>query len=132
LEDLTEVYRRVLLASAAEDMVSRRAAFRLRYKVYCVERGFEDISRYPERMEWDSYDGHARHVLVRARSRRGGVVGASRLVVDTACQGGLPIESHGSVGVCRQLAHVREHPDVRLAEVSRLAVTRGFAEALQS
>ena len=130
LEDLIEVYRRVLLARAAEDVASQRAAFRLRYNVYCVERGFEDISRYPERMEWDSHDEHARHVLVRARSRPGGVVGASRLVVDTACQGALPIESHGSVSVCRQLAYVREHPDTRLAEVSRLAVTREFAEVL--
>lgn len=124
MNDLSEMYLCALVAQAAQDAESKCAAFRLRYNVYCLERGFEDVSRFPERMERDAYDHYACHALVRTRGLDGAPVGASRLVLDRAAQGALPIEDHGSTSVAKQLAHVRETTGCRLAEVSRLAVTR--------
>ena len=33
-------------------------SFQIRYQVYCVERSFEDVAAFPDKMETDEYDMH--------------------------------------------------------------------------
>ncbi len=123
MDKLPSLYRDVLSAEVACDPATQEDAFRLRYQVYCLERGFEDASAFPEAMETDPHDIYARHFVVRSRNA-GLTLGASRLVLDSPSGVGLPIEMHGSMSVARHIERVRSRESTKLAEVSRLAVTR--------
>jgi N-acyl-L-homoserine lactone synthetase len=97
--------------------------FRLRFQVYCLERGFEPADNGRES---DAFDPFARHALVRHRGTRQ-AVGTVRLVVpapvvstsgDTAAR--LPITQ-----VCDSAALDRL-PTGRSAEISRFALSKRF------
>ena len=89
---------------------------RLRYDVYCIERGFLDRNDFPDDREWDAYDEYAVHLL--ATGADGQVTGTARLVVDSPL--GFPLESHA-----HNLDPVfRTLPRHRTAEISRLAVAK--------
>jgi N-acyl amino acid synthase of PEP-CTERM/exosortase system len=99
-------------------------AFRLRYRVYCVENPFEDPSRNPDGRESDEYDHHSTHGLLIYRPT-GTPAGTVRLV--------LPIEN--DLDRSFALQHVCSHPLLRdrvrfpverTAEVSRFCISKEF------
>lgn len=123
MKNLTTLYRSSLQAHTATTTAERNEAFRLRYQVYCLERGFEPPGMSGKQIETDTYDKNAIHFLTRYRATRS-VLGVTRLVVDQAdTASSLPIESHAIPGVETALNELRADGH-RLAEVSRLAVTR--------
>src|SRR5580704_10802799 len=67
-----------------------REAYRLRYQVYCVERGFEAGQNG---IEYDEYDKFAQHAVVRWQ-QTGEVVGTVRLILPKTPAGGhdFPLE----------------------------------------
>ena len=85
----------------------------LRYRVYCLERGYEDPQAHPDAREQDSYDDMAAHFLVRSRESREWLAGL-RLVT-------VPFESLPMNRVCEvyrdQLPQFKSN---EIAEVSRL------------
>jgi N-acyl-L-homoserine lactone synthetase len=90
-------------------------AKRLRYRVYCEERGFEPGEGG---LEQDAYDENAHHVLVRGRAS-GEVFGTVRVVLSGGDHGiGFPMQR-----VCEEdvLAPL---PKAATAEISRFALTR--------
>lgn len=90
-------------------------AKRLRYRVYCEERGFEPGQ---DGLEQDEFDASARHVLVRARAT-GQVFGTVRLILpDEQSARGFPMER-----VCQSWV-LAPLPRGATAEISRFAVTR--------
>jgi len=90
--------------------------FRLRYKVYCEECGFEKKEDYPDGIERDEYDEHSTHF---AAVRKGVVIGTVRLIHNS--EKGLPIEHHTRID--EDLSHLDRD---KLAEISRLAVSKTF------
>src|SRR5688572_14080544 len=89
---------------------------RLRYDVYCIERGFLDRSHFPDARESDSYDDYA--VQLAATDANGRVSGTARLVLDSPL--GFPLEAHaGGLDESFQIL-----PRDRMAEISRLAVAK--------
>jgi N-acyl-L-homoserine lactone synthetase len=88
------------------------AIHRLRYRVYCLERGFLDGARYPDGLERDAWDSRAVHFA--ALGEDGEVLATVRLVADSS--EGLPLgESAGlAVRALRTLA------GSRMGEISRL------------
>ena len=92
------------------------AAYRLRYQVYCVERGFEPGQ---DGIERDKYDDQARHAVVRWR-QTGEVVGAVRLVLPKTLPGGddFPVQH-----VCDP-ALLRGLPRATTGELSRFALAK--------
>lgn len=90
--------------------------YRLRYKVYCEERGFEDAEDHPEGIERDIYDQHSVHFAALRRSDRF-LIGTMRLILDS--EHGFPIERHSSID--SDLSHLRRG---YLAEISRFAVSK--------
>jgi N-acyl amino acid synthase of PEP-CTERM/exosortase system len=70
-------YFEVFLADNAE---GREINYRTRYRVYCLETGYEDPARYPEKTETDAFDQHSVHFIARARST-GEWIAALRLVI---------------------------------------------------
>jgi N-acyl amino acid synthase of PEP-CTERM/exosortase system len=95
------------------------ASYRLRFQVYCHERGFLDAADYPAGAEFDEFDAHAVHIG--AVDGSGQLAGTARLIRYSDL--GLPLFRHCSIfpehaETCRQPA---------VLEVSRLSVSRHYA-----
>lgn len=124
MNNLSALYRSSLHATAASTQSEREDAFRLRYQVYCVERGFEPSASFDCKSESDRYDDRAIHLLSRHRAS-GNVLGVTRLVPDDHQNDrALPIENHHLESVQDYLTRMRRSGMIRMAEISRLAVTR--------
>ena len=106
-----------------------RDALRLRYQVYCVEQGYEDIAAFPDGMERDAYDVRSLHALLIHRTSRL-VAGTVRLIRPDPAQpeGSLPIDR-----VCPdpRLRDPGFLPRESLAEVSRFAVSKAFRRRIE-
>lgn len=112
----------MFLALPADTPELQREAHRLRYRVYCLERGFEDPAQNPGGLERDAYDGHAVQALLLHRMT-GQALGTVRLVLHRsgARHGTLPIHS-----ICRdpRLGDPHILPFETTAELSRLAISK--------
>lgn len=130
MKNLPALYRSSLQAHTVKTAVERDEAYRLRYRVYCLERGFEPPATGSDKIETDAHDAHAVHFLARHRFT-GNALGVTRLVIDNQKQpGSLPIEQHGIATVDQQLEDLRSMGHT-VAEVSRLAVTRDLSQLCQ-
>lgn len=102
-------------------------ALALRYRIYCIERGYEDPNRNPGRRERDEYDARSVHALIRHRA--GGSAGVVRLVLADAAdlERSFPMEAHCAeqffAGVPELIQKLRRS---QIAEISRFAVMRDF------
>lgn len=105
----------------ADTDAARRIHFRLRYRVYCLEEGLEEASKYPNGEETDGFDWNAVHFLVRFKPT-GQWVAALRLVIPGP--NGLPISTHARLGAKFEQG-IADRPG-RVAEVSRLCIIEEF------
>jgi N-acyl amino acid synthase of PEP-CTERM/exosortase system len=111
-----------LQISRSPDHVGR--CQRLRYKVYCVERGWYNEVRISKGHELDAYDNRANHALL-TRIDNGESIGVVRLVLPSGDlkNPDLPIQEISP----DPLSLIEEPVDLtRIAEVSRFAVTRDY------
>ena len=92
--------------------------FRLRYKVYVEEWGFERSEDHPGGMERDAYDDHSVHFVVR-RTGEEHVIGTVRMIVNSEC--GFPIEKHCTLE--RDLSVMNREG---FGEISRLAISKEY------
>ena len=99
-------------------------AYKLRYQVYCEEKGYEDAQQYPDGREFDEYDHRAAHSLIRHRES-GLFVGVVRLVLPHRTDPSelLPTERHTSLDAYPELARLPCH---MIGEISRLSVSKTF------
>jgi len=99
-------------------------SLKLRYQVYCLERGFENPDEHPEHEERDPYDDRALHSLLIHRAS-GLAAGTVRLILPDQRQpiGSLPIDR-----LCQEpdLYDQALLPRANLAEVSRFAISKAF------
>ncbi|WP_321532666.1 PEP-CTERM/exosortase system-associated acyltransferase [uncultured Desulfuromonas sp.] len=92
--------------------------YRLRYQVYCIERGFECPDDYPDGLEMDAYDLCSNHFCAISVAN-GKVIGTVRIIRDSCL--GLPIERH-----CHLNKHRFTGTSTEVGEISRLAVSKDF------
>jgi len=99
------------------------SSYRLRYQVYCLERGFLRPEDYPLGLETDEFDPVSSHVG--AVDAHGELAGTARLVRNTAA--GFPLFHH-----CSLFAHEKalDIASDRLVEVGRLSVSRHYRRRL--
>ncbi|MEQ9395863.1 GNAT family N-acyltransferase [Haliea sp.] len=95
-----------------------QAIYRLRYRVYCEERGFFPPGDYPDGVECDAYDAHS--VNFAAFDQDGLVAAAVRLVCPDEARG-LPYQQH-----CPLFDDILLPDPARSGEVSRLVLNKGF------
>lgn len=100
----------VILADTAN---SKAINFKLRYQVFCLEKGFENADRFRERMERDEHDGDAVHFLVRDKQENRWIA-AARLVIGTPDK--LPVSKVAKIEL-HDLA-----PETIIAEFSRFLI----------
>lgn len=103
----------VEVATSADQV---RQAQKLRYRVYCEERGFEPGAGG---LEQDAYDGASRHVLVKSRAT-GDVFGTVRVVLSAPGRAGLGFPMQR---VCDDYV-LAPLPTAATGEISRFALTR--------
>jgi N-acyl amino acid synthase of PEP-CTERM/exosortase system len=126
-QDLHACFERHFVAEVALSPAQFEDAFRIRYQVYCLEKGYEDPAQFPDGLERDRYDGHAVQMLVRHRGT-GFAVGAVRLILPdrSAHSWSFPFEDLcGYTVLGRRLDGVGDPPH-DVAEVSRFAVSRNL------
>jgi N-acyl amino acid synthase of PEP-CTERM/exosortase system len=91
-------------------------SFKLRYRVFCLDKGFLPPDAYPDGIEVDAYDDRAMHFVALDPAER--VVGTARLIVDSEL--GLPLDPY----VCRKCSEkLRALQHCRVGEISRLAIS---------
>lgn len=112
--------------STAEDA---EAAFRLRYLVYCLDRGFEDAQACPHRLEQDSYDDTALHCLLRERTTKH-PLGTVRLVSSATRPSGINELPLAEYAPAECIDVLNDLPQESTAEVSRFAIVRSARDIL--
>ena len=103
-------------------------AFRLRYQVYCLERGFEDAAANPDGRERDEFDDHSVHRLL-VHAETGLIVGGVRLVLPRRdrLQSCFPIQGFCQLG---PLQPALAEGLSGTAEISRFCVSKAFRRLL--
>lgn len=101
----------------ANDMNSASAHHRVRYKVFCQERGFENASVFTDHQEKDQWDEHAVRFVVGDRSSNQWV-GAYRLILGD--RDSFPVEALA----CGLPEIARDIPRHEIAEISRFCVVK--------
>ena len=87
--------------------------FGIRYRVYCLERGYERPEDYPYGLEMDEYDQYSIHFIGYMGSCP---VGTVRLILPNP--NGFPVEKHCNVDMGTLCSDTS-----KVAEISRLAVS---------
>lgn len=102
-------------------------AHKLRYQVYCEEKGFEDAASYPDGREYDEYDCRSVHSLIRHR-HSGIYVGVVRLVLPHAkgVEAPLPMERYCQLDLEQTHPHLSLLPRAAVGEISRFSVSKMF------
>lgn len=121
---LAEFYWSWFDAHLAKTTELRDLAFRLRFRVYCIENSFEDPAANPDGRETDEFDDHAAHSLLIYRPT-GTPAGTVRLVLPLPHD---PDNSFALQRVCTDplLRDRSKFPVHRVAEVSRFCISKEF------
>ncbi|GBE41831.1 autoinducer synthetase [bacterium BMS3Bbin09] len=94
-----------------------KAIYKLRYKVYCEEWGFEEPEKYHDRQETDEFDKNAVHFA--AIDDSGKTVGTVRLILFST--DGFPIEKYCDIDSSGEKVRGED-----TAEISRLIISRTY------
>jgi len=99
--------------------------YKLRYQVFCIETGFESPESHPGKIEFDEYDNHSLHYLVRHR-KSGLFAATTRLILPDAknIERLFPIEKYTQFDNFELLKSIPR--DIHLAEASRFCVSKEF------
>jgi N-acyl amino acid synthase of PEP-CTERM/exosortase system len=109
--------------SSIADPIDLETAYRIRYQVYCLERGLLRKDDYPDGLERDEYDAVSLHVL--ATHRSGEPAGTARLVTHSAL--GFPLMRHCRFAGAYEYLNDPAYPGhAHGAEVSRMAIAKTF------
>jgi N-acyl amino acid synthase of PEP-CTERM/exosortase system len=94
------------------------AIYRLRYQVYVNEWGFERPEDHLGGVEMDEYDNHSKHFYAYSGEELN-VIGTARIILGSDLP--FPIVRHFAMD-----AHHLEIPRDRIAEISRLAISKDY------
>ncbi len=105
----------------------KNIVFGIRFQVYCEELGYEDVARFPDRMEHDQYDSHSMHCLLRHKDS-GLYAGCVRLVLGDLSipRRRLPFEQTCGDRIDKSIIDLDTLSPTSYGEISRLAVISAF------
>ena len=95
---------------------------RIRYQVFCLDKGFEDPGAFSTAQETDAWDDRSAHFIVQNKNTRQWVA-ATRIVLPKRGSP-LPVDSLGAFDRERL-----EDPDLKVAEISRFCIIRNRGSA---
>ena len=120
VEDFQE-YFDVELATTPEQMAM---VYRIRYRVYCQEFGYEEAEAFPDEQESDEFDGHSVHCLVIHKLTNMPAACVRVVKVDGGTQ--MPMERFCQASLDADLFGARAAERASICEFSRLAVDGAF------
>jgi len=125
--DMAENFKMYFEEILAVTDETEQEAYRLRFQIYCVERGFEDPETFPDQMEKDEFDERSVHALVRHR-KTSLLAGLVRLILPDPNNSNapFPIELHCGEDFDPDVMSHFNVPRNKLAEVSRFAISKNF------
>ena len=97
--------------------------FKLRYKVYCEEWGFEKTGEHIGRVEFDEFDKHSVHFAAEERDTNI-LIGTVRIILNS--EKGFPIEKHSKIDA--DLSHIDRN---KIGEISRLAISKEYRRRVE-
>ena len=103
-------------------------AYRLRYQVYCVERGHGAEVAAANLREHDTFDDHATHVVVKDRSCGTNKATARLITAGATREGRFPIEHDYPDLLARHGITEDLLPRQHTAEISRFAISKELRE----
>ncbi len=107
---------------ADPDSLVMEKIYHLRYQIYCIERGFECSTDYPQKLETDQYDKFSAHFYVIAVKSKT-IIGTIRIILNSPL--GFPVEHFFDLD-----KNLKYNGDLnRIGEISRLAVSRDLRRA---
>lgn len=126
-ENINSAFLRSFEIISADTPALIDEAHKLRYQVYCEEKGYEDAAAYPDGREYDEYDKRSVHSLIRHRDT-GIYVGVVRLVLPEAgsLYAPLPMERHCHLNLAETHPHISVLPREAIGEISRFSVSKMF------
>lgn len=119
--DVFNEYFEMLPASSEE---LKNEVYKLRYQVYCIENVFLNAEHYLDELEFDDYDQHSIHYLIRHR-KSGDFAATTRLILPCANnpEALFPLEKYCVIDNAEVMAVLDR---VYLGEASRLCVSKTF------
>lgn len=124
LVSLVEAFNRYFSVRLTNTDDLKQAAYRLRYRVYCEEFGYENPTHYPDGLESDVYDREALQGLI-IHKESGEAAACLRLIPATE-QRLLPMEANCSASLDRDIISLVHIPRPTMCEISRLSVDARF------
>ncbi len=103
----------------ADTSLSHRLHYQIRYRVFCLDNGFEDLTTAVLGEEKDRWDDQSRHFLVREKST-GQWVATMRMILPEAKP--FPVESLCNLSFSNDISYKQ---DVS-SEISRLCMVRRY------
>ncbi|WP_019865543.1 PEP-CTERM/exosortase system-associated acyltransferase [Methylovulum miyakonense] len=102
----------------------KQEVFKLRYQVYCLEIAGYKPEDYPDKMEYDEYDQHAIHYLIRHR-KSGDYAATTRLILPDLVfpEKPFPIEVNCKIDNIELMRQINRS---NLAEASRFCISKAF------
>lgn len=126
-DSLAESFLQYFTIDLATTPAQKEIVYKIRYRVYCEEFGYEAADRFPDKMEHDSYDNDALHCLITHKSS-GTPAGCVRLILAT--ENGysdiLPFEMACSESLDDEVIRRLNLDRKTVCEISRLAVDGAF------
>lgn len=98
--------------------------FRLRYRVYCEEFGYEEADSFPDHLETDEFDAHSIHCVI--NHRLSGMPAACVRIVEVDHNTVMPMERFCQDSLDPKLFWQRTVNRASVCEFSRLAVDGAF------
>ncbi len=93
--------------------------YRLRYKVYCLECGYEDPCDYQNHIEMDEYDAHSVHIAA-SEMTTDRIIGTARIILST--DQNFPMLRYFDI----DQSHLETFAIERVGEISRLAISKDY------
>jgi len=126
-DSLTECFLQYFTVDLATTLAQKESVYRIRYRVYCEEFGYEPVDHFPDKIESDAYDDHSLHCLITHISS-GMPAGCVRLIPATDDENIdlLPFEKVCSDSLDTEYIQGLNIERKTVCELSRLAVDRIF------
>ena len=129
MTELLDISRQLFAGRVATTPEELSEAYRVRYKVYCLEERYFDPRNHRRELEIDVFDDHSLQTLLTYRPS-GAVVGVARLVLPAHDSDPLEQLPLGSVCSPDLLGDEKLLPPNATGELSRLCVTRDLADEM--
>jgi len=111
-----------IVPATSDDL--KNEVYKLRYQVYCIENNFESPSQFPDQMEFDEFDQHSVHYLIRHR-KSGEFAATTRLILPDINNPEklFPLEQYCTIDNVAVMGSINR---AYLAEISRFCISKAF------